>query len=65
MKKFIIGHECGHGVNIGHHEAGTVADCVMHTPGPANQDPYDDPGQIAHTYCGDELEDCLRSFKLH
>jgi len=65
VKKWVIGHECGHDVNLAHHEAGAAADCVMHRWGPANQDPYDDPEQIAHTYCGDELEDCLHSFKVH
>ncbi len=66
VKKYAIGHECGHGVDIEHHEAGTAADCVMHTPAPVNQHPlYLDPSQIAHTYCGNELEDCLHEFKLH
>jgi len=62
MKKCVIGHECGHDVNIPHHAPVENywyqgdPDCVMYQPFDWNN--------IAHDYCTED-DDCAHSWKLH
>ncbi len=65
MLKYVIGHECGHDVNIPHHEGDPdpqdywfagESNCVMYQPFDWNN--------IPHVYCTQD-DDCLHSWKLH